>query len=159
MRRVLLIPVLALAVFGAGPTAALAKSYTLPRADVEVRIQRDGTVEVTEHLTYSFRGLFSGGYRDILLRRGELISDITVREGPITYSPGAATELGSEGKANTFGWTFIPEGVRIVWHYAALDTRRTFTISYKLRRFVAAYNDVADFNMKVWGDEWTVPLN
>jgi hypothetical protein len=108
MRRVLLIPVLALAVFGACPRAALAKSYTLPRADVEVRIQRDGTVEVTEHLTYSFRGFFSGGYRDIPLRRGELISDITVREGPITYSPGAATELGSEGTANTFGWTFIP---------------------------------------------------
>jgi uncharacterized membrane protein len=158
MRRVLIVAVIVVAVLGASPNA-LAKSYSLPSADVEVRIQPDGTVEVTEHLTYSFSGFFSGGYRDIPLRRGEFISDITVREGPITYSPGAATELGSEGAAHTFGWTFIPEGVRIVWHYAALDTSRTFTISYKLRRFVAVYNDVADFNMKVWGDEWTVPVD
>ena len=47
---------------------------------------------------------------------------------------------------------------RIVWHYSALSESRTYTIRYRLRRVAVAYDDVVDVNLKVWGDEWKVPL-
>jgi hypothetical protein len=157
-RRIAVAVVLGLAVLFV-PGAAWAKSYTLPEARVEVKIQPDGSVDVTEYLTYSFSGSFSGGYRDIPLRRGEKISNISVSEGPISYTPGAPTAIGSRGVPHSFGTTFIPEGMRIVWHYSALDENKTFTVRYRLHNFVALYDDVADLNMKVWGDEWTVDLD
>ena len=46
--------------------------------------------------------------------------------------------------------------MRIVWHYAALDEQRTFTIAYRFRGLAVAYDDVVDVNLKVWGDEWKV---
>jgi uncharacterized membrane protein len=139
--------------------AAAQKSYTLPRARIEIAIERNGAVKVTENITYSFSGDFSGGYREIPLRVGESISNVSVSEGGRAYAPGAPTEIGSSGAPNSFGWTPIPDGVRIVWHYSAAWEQRTFTVNYTLHNFVTAYRDVADFNMKVWGDQWTVPVD
>ena len=63
---------------GVPATAAQAqeKSFSLPNADVVVRVQEDGALRITEHLTYSFNGSFSGGYREIPLREGESITNV-----------------------------------------------------------------------------------
>ena len=45
-----------------------------------------------------------------------------------------------------------------MWHFAADDQVRTFTISYTLRGVAVAYDDVVDVNVKVWGDQWAEPL-
>src|SRR5687768_9650707 len=50
---------LLIVVLAAGP--AHAKSFTLPEADVSVEILKDGSVRVTEHITYAFDGSFSDG--------------------------------------------------------------------------------------------------
>ncbi|HYN35848.1 MAG TPA: DUF2207 domain-containing protein, partial [Actinomycetota bacterium] len=62
--------------FGSGTAAAQEKSFSLPNADVVVRVQESGALRITEHLTYSFNGSFSGGYREIPLREGETITDV-----------------------------------------------------------------------------------
>jgi Predicted membrane protein (DUF2207) len=59
--------VLIFAVILAGPLAvpAQGKSFELPRAAVVADVQPDGSVLVTEEITYDFSGSFEGGYREI----------------------------------------------------------------------------------------------
>ncbi|MGB7860828.1 MAG: DUF2207 domain-containing protein, partial [Acidimicrobiia bacterium] len=56
----------------------LAKSFTMAGADVTLVVNHDGSVDVTEFLTYSFDGSFSGAYRDIDLRHGESVEVVSV---------------------------------------------------------------------------------
>ncbi|MBN2112611.1 MAG: DUF2207 domain-containing protein, partial [Acidimicrobiia bacterium] len=121
-------------------------------------VESDGSLQVTEQITYSFDGSFSGGYREIPLRPGESIEDVGVSEGGAAYAPGAPTALGSSGDPGTFGVADLGGRVRVVWHYRATDETLTFTLTYRLLGLTVAYDDVVDVNLKVWGDEWTVGL-
>jgi hypothetical protein len=137
---------------------AAAKSFSLPQASVAIAVEPDGSLSVEEHITFAFDGSFSGAYRDIPLRQGEVIQDVFVAEGANRYSPGASAELGSFGVPGTFGTTRIDGGLRIVWHYSALSEVRTFTVGYRLVGVAVAYDDVVDVNLKVWGDQWEQSL-
>ncbi|MEA2460365.1 MAG: hypothetical protein QOH90_542, partial [Actinomycetota bacterium] len=141
-------------------TPALAKSFSLPQASIDVQVDQHGGIHVTERLTYEFDGDFSGGYREIPLRSGESIDDVSVTEGGTQYQPGASAELGSFGSPGTFGTTRIAgPAFRIVWHYSASSERRTFTVRYTIHGLTVAHDDVADVNLQVWGDEWKTDLD
>ena len=133
---------------------AFAKDFDLTNAEIVVELQSDGSVLVTEHITFDFDGSFSGGFRDIPLRAGETIADIAVSEGPVSYALGGCTQLGCRDRAATYGTADLDDAARIVWHYAAFDEARTFTIVYRLVGLAVAYDDIVDVNLKVWGDEW-----
>jgi uncharacterized membrane protein len=140
------------------PGEAAAKSFYLPAADVHITVEPDGTLAIDERITFVFDGPFSGAYRDIPLRDGERISDVSVTEDGLHYGPGASTELGSSGVPNTFGTTSMDGGYRIVWHYQAFSEARTFTVSYRLSNLAVAYDDVVDVDLNVWGDQWDQSL-
>jgi hypothetical protein len=135
-----------------------AKSFSLPQATVVVTLQSDGSLLVEEHITFNFDGSFSGAFRDIPARQGEVLDDIFIEERGRQYDPGASAELGSSGAPYTYGVAQFPDRVRIVWHYSAFSDIRTFTIGYRLRGLAVAYDDVVDVNLKVWGDEWEQQL-
>ena len=113
---------------------------------------------IEERTTFYFDGSFTGAYRDIPLRDGERISDVSVAEGAARYSPGASAELGSSGAPNTYGETPIAGGYRIVWHFQALSEPRTFTVTYRLSNVAVAFDDVVDVDLNVWGDQWDQTL-
>ena len=142
----------------ASPALAGAKSFTLPRADVVVQIARDGALLVDENITFRFDGSFTGGFREVPLRRGESLDQVLVAEGDVHYRAGASAEIGSTGPPRTFGVARTDEGVRIVWHYRAVSEQRTFRVHYRLRGLAVAYDDVIDVNLKVWGEEGDEPL-
>jgi hypothetical protein len=142
-----------------GASDAAAKFFTLPAADVEVQIRPDGSLGVTEHITFLFSGPFEGAFREVPLREGERIDAMGVSEGDQRYAPGASAELGSTGAPGTFGTTSTGDGMRIVWHYRASNEQRTFTVSYRLVGLAVAHDDVVDVNLRVWGDEWQVGLD
>jgi uncharacterized membrane protein len=125
---------------------------------VRVAVQPDGSLAVDEAISFVFDGDFTGAYRDIPLRDGERISDVSVSENGVRYAPGASAELGSSGAPNTFGTTTIDGGYRIVWHFQAFSELRTFTVSYRLANVATAYDDVVDVDLNVWGDEWEQSL-
>jgi hypothetical protein len=113
---------------------------------------------VQESITFAFDGAFSGAYRDIPLRQGELIRDAYVEEkNGQRYAPGASAELGSQGGPGTFGTASLADRFRIVWHFSAVAEARTFVVGYTLVGVTVAYDDVVDVNLKVWGDQWTSP--
>jgi hypothetical protein len=52
------------------------KSFDLPSAYVVADVQPDGSVLVTEDITYDFSGSFEGGYREIPLKDGMGVTDV-----------------------------------------------------------------------------------
>ena len=153
---------LAVAALVALPAGAAAgqegKRFDLPSARVTADVLPTGAVRVTEEITFAFQGSFSGAYRDVPLREGETMSEITVGEGERTYRPGGSPTIGTPGPAGTFATTAIDGGMRVVWRFAARDEQRTFRVQYLLSGLAVAYDDVVDINLKVWGDQWEQEL-
>ncbi len=130
---VLFVGLLLIALFAfAGPAEAQEKSLELPGAEVVAEVQPDGSVLITEEITYGFTGHFEGGYREIPLEDGMSVDRVSVSEGGEQYEPGASAGLGSEGAPGTFGTYDLGDRYRIVWHFRATDEQRTFEIRYRL---------------------------
>ena len=70
------------------------------------------------------------------------------------YRPGASTELEPGGPPGTFGIEDLGDEIRVVWRFQARDESRRFTVRYRFTGLAAAYDDVVDVDLKVWGDEW-----
>ncbi len=138
---------------------ALADEFSLPRADIEITVNPDGSLDVIEHITYLFDGSFSGGYREIPLRAGESIDSVSVSEGGLEYDTGACTDLGCNSPPSTFGVADLGGRVRVVWHYATDGGERTFDLAYRLTGLAKASDDVVDVFLQVWGEEWESSLD
>ena len=122
---------------------ASAKSYYLPKAEIYLQIQSDGLIEVEEKVSFDFSGKYTFAYRDIPKGYWQ-VSEIKVFEG--------TKEL--EKEISSYG-----NNTRIKWFYSAENQQKTFTIKYTLKNAITAYNDIAELNWKVWGEDWGVPLN
>lgn len=140
------------------PAAAAARDDKVTEARVDMRLAPDAALRVAESLTFEYEGSFQASYRDILLKHGETVTDVTVGEGERRYQPGGCTSFGCTDAEGRFGATQIPGGVRIVWHHKASDESRTFNIGYRVEDAVVAYNDVLDVQWQVWGDQWDSDL-
>ena len=88
---------------GQGEVPGNGKFYRLTHAVVDGTLSSDGSLSVSEKITFDFHGSFSGAYRDIPLADDETFENIGVREGAADFTPGASTELGSFGLPGTFG--------------------------------------------------------
>ena len=132
------------------------KHFEITRAQVRVEVNDDASLTVKEQLTFDFTGSFRGAYRDIPLREGAQLTGLAVFDGSRRYQPGGNTTLGSTDQPGRFGVTRTPDGpgVRVVWHYRASDTERTFVIAYRVEDAIVAYGDVLDAGWFVWGDQW-----
>lgn len=117
---------LSLLLFCIGLIESTAKSYEIPTIKVEVSINADGTVRITEHLTYDFDGSFSWAeYR--LPRQGfSSLENIRISEDGQAFLNKNTEEPG------TFSVAQSDESINLKWHYTAKDEKRTFTISYTL---------------------------
>jgi hypothetical protein len=139
---------------------AVANSYRVLRADEVFRIQPNGTVLATEHLTFAFDGSFHGAYRLIPVAGLESIDRLQVGEKGQSYEDGADARVGSSGDPGTYGVTANVDGwPQVTWHFDAKDTARTFDVSYRMQQFVDAYDDVGNLYLQVWGNQWPVRLD
>ncbi len=140
-------------------TPASAKSYDLPAARVVIAVQPDGSLLITEDITFAFSGTFPGGAdRKIPVRASQRLDEVAVSEQGRAYRPGASTATGSAGNPGTFGATREGDREHIVWHYAASAQTRTLRIGYRLRGAALAYDDIVEINQQVWGEEWPARL-
>ena len=155
LTRLLIVSVLVLA----PATSVAAKSFWLTSADVDVVVNSDGSLMVTEIITFKFSGRYTGAYRDIPLGPGESVTVVSVADEMISYSLGGCTELGCSSPAGTYGVAQLRDFVRIGWHHSSSDEERTFTLRYGMTGLATAYDDVVDVNLQVWGDQWAVGLD
>ena len=125
-----------------------------------MQVAKDGTLLVDERITYAFSGPFSGGYRDIPVRKGESVARRAGARGraPRTGRAAASSSAAPTPAGHVRRRRASAAATRVVWHYAANNEARTFEIRYALRGVAVAYDDVVDVNLQVWGDEWDVSL-
>jgi hypothetical protein len=88
---------------------ASAKSYTIDKADVGFVINPNGSVNVTEYITFNFNGSFTYAYRD--LPNEWSYSNFHIYDGE--------TELQYETTPNG-------NSTQYKWHYSAIDQVKTF---------------------------------
>ncbi|PIT85093.1 hypothetical protein COU36_05270, partial [Candidatus Micrarchaeota archaeon CG10_big_fil_rev_8_21_14_0_10_59_7] len=112
-------------------------------------MQPDGSVLVSEKISFNFRGSYTFAYRDFDFSRGGGVEGLAVYEGAAAYS----------AACNKQPSTFCYDGNMVTWYYRANDESRTFEVRYTLRDAVKAYDDVAELYWKVWGDEWAVGVS
>ncbi len=148
MRTLILILVVAALVVVSTQSPCLSKSYSVEALDIDATVRPDGSLSITERITYEFSGHFSFAYQNIPLKPGEELHDIRVTEDGRSFllsgseSPGTYT-VDAEGSER-----------RITWHYSAEDEKRTFVFSYTVTGAVHRFTDVAEINYKFIGEDW-----
>jgi len=111
-------------------TLVFAKSYYISNAEVTADIQEDGSVLMSEKITFSFSGSFTYAYRDFELQ-GQTLSDVEVFEG--------------DKKLNV-----DYKNKQAKWYYSASNEKRTFNLKYKLTGALNSYTDVNEWYWKMW---------
>jgi uncharacterized membrane protein len=130
------------------PAAGAEKSYAIESIRADARVAPDGSMQVTELISYRFDGRFSYAYRDVPLKRGEDLTEIGVRENDVVYRRTDTREPGT--------YTVAPgeDGPRITWYYDARDEARTFEFDYPVTGLVRRYSDTAEIYYQFVGEGW-----
>ncbi len=121
------------------PFAAPAKNYQITSADINYRLNADGTVDVHQEISYYFSsGTFSELY--LQLPPGLQISDPS----------GRCTEKQCAFKTQmNQGWREL-----VVSSAFSSGEHETAVFNYKIYGEVLAQKDAAQFFFKLWGDQW-----
>lgn len=108
------------------PKSFAQQEYQIPEINVEAEILPDGTIQINESRYYRFVGSFSwADYR--LPKDGfDEMRNIRVREQNQGYL------LSDSGEPGTYSIAENDDEIVITWHYEAVDSERTFTVSYDL---------------------------
>lgn len=130
-------------------SAADDRSYSIDQAFLELTVGNNGLLHVDEIYDYTFEGSFNGVYRDIPLKAGQSIENITVdTEG--AYSTVKVTQ--EDGMCHLKIYLYADEA-----HTQKIsDTEVYVTISYDMYNTVTLFNDVGGLQYKLWGEEWDV---
>ncbi|PAU95732.1 hypothetical protein CK503_01335 [Aliifodinibius salipaludis] len=119
--------ILSIILIGSSFLSTSAKSYEIPDVRVEITIDADGTVHVTEHLTYVFDGSFSWAEYEIPRQGFSALTNIQIQENGKSYINENTESSG------TFSVAENKEAIKLTWYYSAEDEKRTFTVSYTLQ--------------------------
>lgn len=119
--------VLLLFVFCIGITeSAVSKSFTIPEIRVEVIVQSDGSLRITEHRTYDFNGSYTWADYRLPFQEFSAIKDVRISEDGNPFINENSEDPG------TFLVQQSDSQIRVKWFYNAEDESRTFTVSYTL---------------------------
>ena len=160
IRRLLALLVSAFAL--AIDAGAQERSLRIRDFDAHLTVQPNGSLDVTERLTFGFTGEWNGIIRDLSLqhntaqgRREKLDVDVV----SITDATGQPLRVEEERKDG--GWT---RGLRI-WIPGARDADRQIVIRYRVANAIRFYfksSDEGEFDELYWnvtGNSWTMPID
>ena len=123
------------------------RDYYIRDALIDLTVNSDGMLQVNESYTYSFDGKFNGVYRDILLKAGENIENITVQiDG--AYGNYEVVDEGDYKRIIVYLWADEDHTQKIE------DQEVTVTYSYNLTNVVTIFNDIGSLQYKLWGENW-----
>ena len=123
-----------------------AASFRIEKLDIEANLQKDGSMVVSEAVTYDIDEI-NGVYFDIDAKGFGELEYIQVFEDDST---GGFKEVDS----SNYEVSVSDELYRIKLYSKNHNNRRTFKFVYKLPEAITVYDDVAQFNRKMVGKEW-----
>jgi len=130
---------------------SFAASFRIEKLDIEANLQKDGSMVVSEAVTYDIDEI-NGVYFDIDAKGFGELEYIQVFEDDST---GGFKEVDS----SNYEVSVNDELYRIKLYSKNYNNRRTFKFVYKLSEAITVYDDVAQFNRKMVGKEWQQGIN
>ena len=130
---------------------SFAASFRIEKLDIEANLQKDGSMVVSEAVTYDIDEI-NGVYFDIDAKGFGELQYIQVFEDDST---GGFKEV----DASNYEVSVSDELYRIKLYSKNYNNRRTFKFVYKLSEAITVYDDVAQFNRKMVGKEWQQGIN
>ena len=130
---------------------SFAASFRIEKLDIEANLQKDGSMVVSEAVTYDIDEI-NGVYFDIDAKGFGELEYIQVFEDDST---GGFKEVDS----SNYEVSVNDDLYRIKLYSKNHNNRRTFKFVYKLPEAITVYDDVAQFNRKMVGQEWQQGIN
>ena len=130
---------------------SFAASFRIEKLDIEANLQKDGSMVVSEAVTYDIDEI-NGVYFDIDAKGFGELEYIQVFEDDST---GGFKEVDS----SNYEVSVNDDLYRIKLYSKNHNNRRTFKFVYKLPEAITVYDDVAQFNRKMVGKEWQQGIN
>ena len=130
---------------------SFAASFRIEKLDIEANLQKDGSMVVSEAVTYDIDEI-NGVYFDIDARGFGELQYIQVFEDDST---GGFKEVDT----SNYEVSVNDDLYRIKLYSKNHNNRRTFKFVYKLPEAITVYDDVAQFNRKMVGQEWQQGIN
>ena len=131
---------------------SFAASFRIEKLDIEANLQKDGSMVVSEAVTYDIDEI-NGVYFDIDAKGFGELQYIQVFEDD--QNTGGFKEVDS----SNYEVSVNDELYRIKLYSKNHNNRRTFKFVYKLLEAITVYDDVAQFNRKMVGKEWQQGIN
>ena len=126
---------------------SFAANYRIEKLDIEANLQKDGSMVVSEAVTYNIDEI-NGVYFDIDAKGFGELEDLQVFEDEPN------TSSFKEVDTSNYEVSVSDELYRIKLYSKNQNNIRTFKFVYKLPEAVKVYDDVAQFNKKMVGQEW-----
>jgi len=144
-RRALIFFILVILVFFSSLPAA-EKNYYFPQLKADYYVQKDGSLEVDEYLTFEFRGRFSWASLWIPLsaRRSQPGLKVQITDFRVADEQDQELPLETVVEQNKF---------QARWRFQAANERRTFHLRYKVNGAILDYDDVSELYWQVIGEE------
>jgi hypothetical protein len=139
---------------GAAPAQGQGRAFSLDRFSVAVSItvHPDASLDVREAITFDFRGSHQGVYRVIPVRYPRGGFEFALRLDGVQVLDEQFRPL----KTNV---SYSGRYVRIkAWVPGAVNTAKTVTVVYRVRRGLFNVDDHEELYRNVTGDEWDVPI-
>ncbi|WP_300356062.1 DUF2207 domain-containing protein [Fusobacterium sp.] len=129
--------------------------YSVDNLNIEAKINKDGTVDVSEFAQYKAQGI-NGIYYDIDYKGyGDLKNLQVFYEKDSEFIP-ATNNLSHKKGTYT---TKDNDGLRQIKLYFPMSGKRWFLFKYTLSKGVTVYKDIAQFNRKMIGQGWKTDID
>jgi hypothetical protein len=132
--------------------SAQARGFSIERFAVSIAVRADASLDVRETIDVQFRGAHQGVYRAIPVRYPRAGLELALRLDRVQVLDEAfrplETEVSHSGR-------YVRIKARVP---GAVDTTKTVTIAYRVRRGLFTVDDHEELYWNVTGDEWDVPI-
>lgn len=149
-----------------GRALAQAKEYHMDRYDAAITVNADGSLDITETLTFVFTsGTFRRGLRTWELDKVEGITVESVAENKDStlryYTEGIFDpDDSATGVPGTYGTENNGGELRLRWIYGLTsNTSRTFLLTYHVDGAIRVYGDHDEFDWYAVPPEWASPID
>ncbi len=149
------------------PAEAFAKSYTMPRVNIEAQVESDASLHIVEQRVFDFDGDFSAVWWDFgsLPQNGEInVRSISIGSanakgeviGGLTELEDVpfATEWRSVGGPSKDAYSYDLARNMLYVFFSAHNEKLVVQIDYTITNAAQAYEDVADLYWKYVGAGW-----
>ena len=127
------------------------RSYSIPSANIDLNVEDNGNLYVNETIHYHFNGTYNGVYRNIPLKNNQNLTNVHVNVSGAYYK----YEV-NDVKNQKHITVFLYSDSAMTQPISNKDIDVNY--EYTFLHVVKFYNDIAELQYKIWGEEWGVPV-